>query len=89
MKRKALIIIALLIFAYFLAAYLILSNSIGETVNINTCTQESLESLPYIGEVLAVRIIENRPYYSIEELNNIKGIGEVTYFNIIRKVVVK
>lgn len=51
-------------------------------ININKATMEELMSLPYIGEVKAKAIIEyrnqNGPFRSIEELINIRGIGEKT-----------
>jgi len=51
-------------------------------ININKATMEELMSLPYIGEVKAKAIIEyrekNGPFKSVEELINIKGIGEKT-----------
>ncbi|WP_145279804.1 ComEA family DNA-binding protein [Tautonia plasticadhaerens] len=34
-----------------------------------------LEALPGIGPTLAARIIERRPYRSVEELVEVKGIG--------------
>ena len=46
-----------------------------ERVNLNTVSQAEIESLPGIGPALARRIIEGRPYRSIEELDRIKGIG--------------
>jgi competence protein ComEA len=46
-----------------------------ERVNLNTASQAEIESLPGIGPTLAQRIIEGRPYRSIEELDRIKGIG--------------
>ena len=60
---------------------------IKEKININTCSQSALESLPNIGEVLAKRIIENRPYKDIYELDNVKGVGEKT-IEIIKEMVV-
>lgn len=52
-------------------------------ININTASQEMLESLPKIGETIAARIIEYRNTYggfdSIEEIKNVKGIGEKTF----------
>ncbi|GIW63495.1 MAG: hypothetical protein KatS3mg091_297 [Patescibacteria group bacterium] len=44
-----------------------------EKININTATKKQLESLPGIGEVTAQKIIDNRPYSSVEELLQ-KGI---------------
>ena len=49
-------------------------------VNINTATARELEALPGIGEVIAQRIVDyrntNGPFHSVDELINIKGIGE-------------
>jgi competence protein ComEA len=47
----------------------------GGRINVNTATQAELEALPGIGPVLARRIIEGRPYRSVEELVRVKGIG--------------
>ena len=56
-------------------------------ININTATQAELESLPRIGPAIAQRIIEyrtlNGPFTSIEQIKNVKGIGEAT-FNAIK-----
>lgn len=45
-------------------------------LNINTATQKELEALPGIGPVIARRIIEGRPYRSVDDLNRVKGIGK-------------
>jgi competence protein ComEA len=51
-------------------------------VNINTADSQTLEKLPRIGPVLALRIIEYReqhgPFRDVSELIEVKGIGEAT-----------
>ena len=47
-------------------------------VNINSATQERLESVPGIGPALASRIIAGRPYQSVDDLLRVSGIGERT-----------
>lgn len=44
-------------------------------ININTADTLSLTDLPGIGPSLAERIIGNRPYTTIEELLEVRGIG--------------
>jgi competence protein ComEA len=44
-------------------------------ININTATQAELEALPGVGAMIARRIIEGRPYRSVDELDRVKGIG--------------
>jgi competence protein ComEA len=45
-------------------------------VNVNTATAAQLEDLPGVGEKLAERIIQGRPYASLADLDKIKGVGE-------------
>lgn len=48
-------------------------------INLNEATKKELQKLPYIGAVIAGRIIEyrksNGKFHHIDELINIKGIG--------------
>lgn len=49
-------------------------------ININAATPEQLQALPGIGPALAKNIVEHRTrsgkFAKIEELLNVKGIGE-------------
>ena len=59
----------------------VMSNT-KEKVNLNTASLEELKSLPNIGDKLGQRIINNRPYKSVFDLNNIDGIGDTIIKNI-------
>lgn len=51
-------------------------------ININTGTLEEIKSLPKVGDVLAQRIIDSRPFKSINDLQNVSGIGDVLFKEI-------
>ncbi len=51
-------------------------------ININKAPADLLEMLPGIGPALAERIVEGRPYESIEDVTRVSGIGEATYANL-------
>lgn len=53
-----------------------------DQLDINTSPVEDLARLPGIGRQLARRIVENRPYQSVDELIRVKGIGENTLAEI-------
>lgn len=61
-------------------------------VNINTANQSELDRLPGIGPSLAERIIEYREengnFKNIEDLQNVKGIGDAKFADIKDKVTV-
>jgi hypothetical protein len=50
----------------------------AEQIDINTATFEQLDQLTGIGPTYAQRIIDGRPYPSIDDLLGVKGIGEKT-----------
>jgi competence protein ComEA len=56
------------------------------TVNLNAATVDQLETLPGIGRKTAERILEYRTksggFKKIEELMNVKGIGEKSFLKI-------
>jgi competence protein ComEA len=55
-------------------------------VNLNTATQAQLEALPGIGAKAAQRILEfrqkNGSFKKIEDLMNVKGIGEKNFLKL-------
>jgi competence protein ComEA len=58
----------------------------GAVVNINTATAADFEGLPGIGAKTAARIVEyrqkNGPFKKIEELMNIRGLGEKNFLKL-------
>lgn len=51
-------------------------------ININTATKEELVTLKYVGDKIADRIIEFRkaqPFETIEEIMQVKGVGQKLY----------
>jgi len=58
------------------------SQGSSELININTATAPQLDTLPGVGEVTAGKIIDGRPYSSIEELKTKKVVGNATYEKI-------
>lgn len=55
-------------------------------VNINTATQEQFETLPGLGAKVAQRIVEYRQkngnFKKVEDLMNVKGIGEKSFLKL-------
>lgn len=69
------------------------SSSVSTPVNINTASQTQLETIPGIGPSTALKIIsyrkENGPFQSVEDIKNVKGIGDSKFEEIKDSICVK
>jgi competence protein ComEA len=67
--------------------------AISNKININSASARDLESLPRVGPVMAQRILSFRkdhgPFQSIDELRQIKGIGEKTLARIRDRITIE
>lgn len=67
--------ILFLIFAFLALPALVFAT---DKININTATLSQLDELTGIGPTYAQRIIDGRPYASVDDLDRVKGIGPAT-----------
>lgn len=77
MKLRWFIISALVLLAFTASAVFA-----GSEVDINTASLEQLDELSGIGPVYAQRIVDNRPFSSVDDLDRVKGIGPATLAKI-------
>src|SRR3989344_4629848 len=74
MKRSLFLFLIFLFWPVFILA--------AERVDINTAPLGQLDEIVGIGPVIAQRIVDARPYSSLDDLLKVKGIGEKTLQNI-------
>jgi competence protein ComEA len=55
-------------------------------VSLNNASIEELDTLDGVGIATAQKIIEGRPYKTIEDLLNVKGIGQATFDKLKSKI---
>jgi competence protein ComEA len=48
-------------------------------INLNSATVSDLDTLPGVGPSLAQRIVDARPFSSVEELDGVSGVGDATF----------
>lgn len=65
---------------------------VAGVVNINTASTSDLEALPGIGAKTAARIVEyrqkNGPFKKVEELMNVRGVGEKNFLKLKSQITV-
>lgn len=69
-------------FGVAIAGFLVFRNSSDDQrplegsliVNVNTATREELQSVPDVGPILAMQIISNRPYATVDHLARVYAI---------------
>jgi hypothetical protein len=68
-------IIFLFILSFFACPIFVLA----EQIDINSATLSQLDEIVHVGAKTAQKIIDDRPYDSVQSLNKVKGIGDGKY----------
>jgi len=67
------------IFLFFLLFLLYPVFTLAKQIDINSADLSQLDELVHVGEKTAQKIIDGRPYNSVQDLSKIKGIGDGKY----------
>jgi hypothetical protein len=81
-KIKNVLIISFLFFTFLNFSSRITCFCNETQIDINSANISELDKIITIGEVLAQRIIESRPFFSLDDLIKVKGIGNITLSKI-------
>ena len=77
----------------FLLFYSVAGAEQASRLDLNHATLSQLDGLPGIGPVIAERIIQfredNGPFKWIEDLMNVRGIGEKTFLKLAERITVE
>ncbi len=67
-------------------------NTVITAIDINLATQQELQQIPGVGEVIAARIIKDRAqngyYQTTNDIVRVKGIGPKTYLKMKHLIIV-
>lgn len=63
--------------------------ALDQPIDLNTASVEELEGLPGVGPKLAARIVEARPFTSVDALFEVRGVGPATFDRLRPRVIVR
>ena len=68
---------------YLIVVLLLVSFASASCIDLNSATIDKLDEIVWIGPATAEKIIDSRPFDSIEDLDSVSGIGEKKLQDII------